>query len=247
MPKIVPMASDEDALMTAAPTRVAQATGLRRQTNSIHAPKLVGRTRGVGSSHVHFKVSDRGSLAAGAAAIAIPIGEEQGDTALVGTSAPRLIDAPKGRRHIGGNSMGAPIGNGVGVLAGKARTGYVGAIQVGEPSMQEVLAVANSAGTAGGKGVEIGGPVGDRKILKRALPEYPSWAEEKGISAMVKIYFTVKPDGRIRRSVRILQSSGYAELDSLAKDALLAWKFSPTDATSDSEAWGVITFRFTLA
>jgi periplasmic protein TonB len=89
--------------------------------------------------------------------------------------------------------------------------------------------------------------VGDRKILKRSLPEYPAWAEEKGVSAVVKIYFTVRPDGGIRRSVRVLHSSGYTELDNLAKEALLAWKFSPTGASNNAEAWGVITFRFTLA
>jgi TonB family protein len=64
----------------------------------------------------------------------------------------------------------------------------------------------------------------------------------------VKIFFTVKSDGTIRRSVRIVHSSGYTELDTLAKEALLAWKFSPTRAqSSEEEAWGVITFKFTLA
>src|SRR5262249_6265558 len=98
------------------------------------------------------------------------------------------------------------------------------------------------------QGFELGGPVGDRKILRRKLPEYPDWAEEKGITAMVKIYFTVRPDGSIRTSLRILRSSGYTELDELAKDALRQWHFSPTTASSnEQEAWGVITFRFTLA
>ena len=64
-----------------------------------------------------------------------------------------------------------------------------------------------------GKGFEIGGPVGDRKIIQRRLPEYPAWAEEKGIMAMVKIYFTVRPDGSLRSTLRILSSSGYADLD----------------------------------
>ncbi len=133
-------------------------------------------------------------------------------------------------------------------MAGKNRKGYVANIQVGEPSADEVVAAGNGHGSAVGKGVEIGGPVGDRKILRRHIPEYPAWAEEKGISAIVKIFFTVRPDGTIRHSVRIVHSSGYTELDSLAKEAILAWRFSPTRASSSSEeAWGVITFRFTLA
>ena len=80
------------------------------------------------------------------------------------------------------------------------------------------------------------------------MPPYPRWAEEKGISAMVKIYFTVKSDGTLRNNLRIVTSSGYAELDDLAKQALLQWRFSETSAdSSEGTAWGVITFRFTLA
>jgi len=80
------------------------------------------------------------------------------------------------------------------------------------------------------------------------LTAFPLAFALKGISAMVKIFFTVNSDGSIRPHMRIVRSSGYAELDSLAEEALKEWKFSPTTASSSSEeAWGVITFRFTLA
>ena len=111
-----------------------------------------------------------------------------------------------------------------------------------------IVPAGSSHGDVRGQGFEVGGPVGDRKILRRHLPEYPTWAEEKGISAIVKIFFTVKSDGSIRQSLRVVRSSGYTELDSLAKEAILAWRFSPTRASSTTEeSWGVVTFRFTLA
>ncbi len=250
MPRFVPRASDEDAMITAAPTRTAQATGLRPASSPFaSAPKLSGKSRGVRMADVSFQLKDRGGLAGGSGpTVAIPIGEERGEHAVVAAST-QLHDAPKGRRHIS-NSYQAPLGEGVGELAGKSRTGYVGRIQVGTgPSDDEIVAAGTERGeVSAGQGFEMGGPVGDRKILRKHLPEYPAWAEEKGITAMVKIFFTVKSDGSIRQSVRVVRSSGHTELDQLAKEAILAWKFSPTRASSSAEeAWGVITFRFTLA
>jgi TonB family protein len=251
MPKFIPHASDEDALAVAShQTKVAYTTALRPATSPFQSsPSLKTKTRGIRATDVHFELTDRGGISGAAAGrvINVPIGDERSETAEV-ASAPELHDAPKGLRSTSGYHYNAPLGEGVGELAGKNRAGYVGAIQVGEPSEEQVIAAGNSHGSAEGHGFEIGGPVGDRKILRRHVPEYPAWAEEKGISAVVKIFFTVKADGSIRRTLRVVRSSGYAELDSLAKDALLAWRFSPTDASSSAdEAWGVITFRFTLA
>jgi TonB family protein len=249
MPKFVPHASDEDALAMASPhTKVATTTALRPASNPFpNAPALHGKSRGVRAADVHFQLTDRGGIATGGPIVNIPIGDELGETAAV-ASAPSLHDVPTGKRHTSGYYYKAPLGDGVGELAGKARKGYVANIQVGEPSEEAVIAAGNQHGDAAGHGFEIGGPVGDRKILRRHLPEYPAWAEEKGISATVKIFFTVKADGTIRRSLRVVRSSGYSELDSLAKEAILAWKFSATSASSSTdEAWGVITFRFTLA
>jgi TonB family protein len=250
MPKFVPHASDEELAIASRPTRVAQTTSLRpAAAPTISAPKLRGKTRGVRMADVQFELTERGGISgSGGHVVAIPIGSESGETASI-ASAPQLHDLPAGR-HTSGSHYQAPLGDGVGELAGKNRKGYVGAIQVGvgEPSEEEVLAAGTGHGSSVGKGVEIGGPVGDRKIMHRKVPEYPAWAEEKGISALVKIFFTVRADGSIRRTVRVVHSSGYTELDQLAKEALLDWRFSPTQARSTTEeAWGVITFRFTLA
>jgi TonB family protein len=253
VPKFVPREIDEPIAASPMPGRAPAAA--RRMTQAFApAPKLSGKTRGVRAGDIHFELSDRGSLAASAGqVVAIPLGEERGETAAL-PSAAVIHDAPRGPKAIAGYRFTPGQGSGSGELSGKDRgdlRGYHGAVKADmyvEGSLQGASGDGRGARVVSGKGFEIGGPVGDRKIIHRRLPEYPSWAEEKGISALVKIYFTVRSDGTLRSNIRILRSSGYAELDDLAKQALLAWRFSATSGDSSSEsAWGVITFRFTLS
>jgi TonB family protein len=139
-------------------------------------------------------------------------------------------------------------GDGAGAeLEGRAKVGYHGAIQADKYEEGQLAASGAVSKKVSGQGFEITGTVGDRKVLSRSLPEYPRWAEEKGITATVQIYFTVRPDGSIRSALRVQRSSGYAELDDLAKDALMKWRFSPVKNDGDENlSWGIITFRFTL-
>ena len=44
----------------------------------------------------------------------------------------------------------------------------------------------------------IAGELQDRKILKQVAPEYPSWAQDQGISASVVLEFTVDPSGSVQ-------------------------------------------------
>lgn len=255
IPKFVPRSNDEP--IAASPIPGLAPSAPRRMTQAFAKPqKLTGKTRGIRAGDINFKLTDRGSPGMSGAAsrvVAIPIGEESGDIATL-PSAPILHNAPKGLKANAGYRFTPGQGSGSGELVGKNKenyTGYHGAAYADtyvEGSLSAASGNGKGRSSVAGQGFEIGGPVGDRKIMKRRLPEYPSWAEEKGISAMVKIYFTVKSDGSIRSNMRVMRSSGYAELDSLAKDALMAWRFAPTSASSnEQEAWGVITFRFTLA
>lgn len=255
IPKFVPQ--DIDMPIAASPMPGLAPASSRRAISPMVAPApLKGRSRGVRADDIHFKLEDRGSMAgigAGSRVVAIPVAEERGEIAAL-PSAPILPDAPRGKRGVSGYRFEPGNGSGSGELSGKDRGGKIGyhGVAVADSYIEGSLNGSNGTAKGGtvvaGKGFEIGGPVGDRKILKRKLPQYPQWAEEKGITALVKIYFTVKADGTIRSNMRILTSSGYAELDDLAKEALKAWRFSPTSANSDeSAAWGAITFRFTLA
>jgi TonB family protein len=255
IPKFVPQVSDEPIAASPVPG-VAPAASRKMTRSFAPAPKLKGKSRGVRAEDIHFELSDRGSLVAGAAGVgrvvAIPIGEESGETAVL-PSAPVLHQAPKGAKAVAGYRFGTGTGTGSGELVGKDKTGhglgYHGVVRA-DTYVEGGLSGGGSGkgrGAVAGPAFEIGGPVGDRRIVRRRIPEYPAWAEEKGVSAMVKIYFTVKSDGSIRSNMRILTSSGYSELDSLAREALAQWRFSATSASSSEEsAWGVITFRFTL-
>jgi len=249
MPKFVPHAADEPIAASPIPDSAPAAS--HRVVSAFAKPiKLAGKTRGVRAQDIPFQLADRGGISAGDTVVAIPVGEERGEIASL-PSAPMIHDAPKGR--VGKPGYRFEPGEGSGELVGRDKSGKIGSYGVikadtfTEGSLNGML---NGKGgkVVAGKGFEIGGPVGDRHITHRQLPQYPAWAEEKGISAMVKIYFTVRPDGTLRTTMRILTSSGYAELDDLAREALAQWRFSPTEAdSSESTAWGVITFRFTLA
>ena len=251
MPKFVPTETDEP--IAASPIPGAAPAASRRAVQAFApAPKLTGKSRGVRAADIPFQLSDRGGISAGERVVAVPIGEERGDTAVL-PSAPMIHDAPKGLKGIAGYRYTPGQGSGSGELVGHDKSGHIGyhGAVAADTYIEGSLTGASGNGggkVVAGKGFEIGGPIGDRKITHRRLPDYPAWAEEKGITAMVKVYFTVRPDGTVRHNLRIVTSSGYEELDDLAKEALLAWRFSPTAGdSSESAAWGVITFRFTLA
>jgi TonB family protein len=252
MPKFVPHETDEPIAASPLPG-IAPAASHKAVNAFTPAPVFKGKSRGVRAEDIPFQLSERGSgITAGRDVVAIPIGEEKGDLASL-PSAPRIPGALIGKKGVAGYRYAPGEGSGSGELASHDKSGhigYYGAVKADTYIEGSLTGVGNGKGgkVVTGKGFEIGGPVGDRKITHRKLPEYPAWAEEQGISATVKIYFTVKSDGAIRSTMRILQSSGYAELDDLAKAALQEWRFSATSAdSSESAAWGVITFRFTLA
>jgi len=91
------------------------------------------------------------------------------------------------------------------------------------------------------------GPLKYRKIIKMELPPYPRWAEEKGIEASVSFRLWVNPKGHVLENMYLEKTSGYKDLDYLAKDALMKFIFVPipSDQTQEDE-WGVATFRFEL-
>lgn len=93
----------------------------------------------------------------------------------------------------------------------------------------------------------ITGPLRDRKILAKVMPEYPEWAQQKGATAVVALHLSVDPDGTVQTSVFVEQTSGSGEWDEQVVNALRSWRFAPLAAEATQEVQdGVITFRFTL-
>ncbi|MCM2305062.1 MAG: energy transducer TonB [Elusimicrobia bacterium] len=104
-----------------------------------------------------------------------------------------------------------------------------------------------AAATEGGprKGVEIEGPLKDRKVVSAVIPKFPEWARTQGMmEAEVAIRFNVDADGAVMPGMRVERTSGYGRLDRLCMDSLRNWTFAP--APGSGAQWGVITFRFIL-
>jgi TonB family protein len=95
------------------------------------------------------------------------------------------------------------------------------------------------------KGVEIEGPLKDRKVVGADIPKFPAWAQKQGLmEAEVAIRFNVDAEGFVMPGMRVERTSGYGRLDRLCMDSLRNWTFAP--APGSGAQWGVITFRFLL-
>ena len=95
------------------------------------------------------------------------------------------------------------------------------------------------------KGVEIEGPLADRKVVNAVVPKFPEWARTQGMmEAEVAIRFNVDAEGIVMPGMRVERGSGYGRLDRLCMDSLRNWTFAP--APGSGAQWGIITFRFVL-
>jgi TonB family protein len=97
------------------------------------------------------------------------------------------------------------------------------------------------------KGFDIAGPLNNRPITSKTIPQYPGWAEEQGIIGSVRIWFTVTSEGTVRPNMRVTKTTGYPDLDKLALDALKQWHFATVESSDESTQWGIITFTFSLS
>jgi TonB family protein len=91
---------------------------------------------------------------------------------------------------------------------------------------------------------DITGPLSNRAIVHKVIPQYPAWAEEQGIVGSVQIYFTVDASGTVRPNMQVRKTTGNVQLDQLAIEALKQWRFATSDAEGE---WGIITFNFSLS
>ncbi len=134
-------------------------------------------------------------------------------------------------------------------LFGSGRGTGLGSGVEGMPSAAQELDSQLGAGGRGkktNKGFEIAGPLNNRPIVRKVIPQYPAWAEEQGIIGSVRLYFTVTPEGSVRSNIRVTKTTGYPQLDQLGIDALKQWQFAPLNVAEEGQ-WGIITFNFSLS
>lgn len=120
------------------------------------------------------------------------------------------------------------------------------------PSQIDQQQIATDTGASHVKkvknGFDIEGKLANRTILKKVIPQYPSWAEEQGIIGTLRLYFTVTPEGTVRPNIKVTKTTGNPQLDQVGIDALKQWQFAPQSGASDDDVqWGIITFTFSLA
>ncbi len=96
-------------------------------------------------------------------------------------------------------------------------------------------------------GAQMTGPVADRPIISYDTPSYPEWAKREGVEASVMIYFVVLPDGQVKENVMVQKTSGFADFDDNAVNAILAWRFQALRGGKTGEQWGTIMFHYRLS
>jgi len=194
------------------------------------------------------------------------LGGPVGDISALGAGAPSTIqlsgsggtgNAPTGSAHGSALQDRAGSGSGGGLVSramfgsgGGTSIAGIGGIPSAAADLDRQLAATTAAGSRGQqpkKSFEIAGPLNNRTITKKVIPQYPAWAEEQGIIGSVRIWFTVTPDGSVRTNMRVTKTTGYPDLDKLALEALRQWKFAPFNTTDESSQWGIITFTFSLS
>jgi protein TonB len=82
-------------------------------------------------------------------------------------------------------------------------------------------------------------------VLKRVDPVYPKSAIQRGMQGTAVFRVKVLPSGNCGE-VELVQSSGYSLLDSVAKQAVKQWRFSPKSSADTVALWVEIPVAFVL-
>ncbi len=98
-------------------------------------------------------------------------------------------------------------------------------------------------GSGSGKGTGIGdlewGGGGNRVVMSKVIPTLPAGSNT---SAVIKLRFTVKPDGTVAAIVPM--QKGEPSYEQAATIALRRWRFNPL--TTDNNMTGTISFHFRI-
>jgi TonB family protein len=109
-------------------------------------------------------------------------------------------------------------------------------------SEKELPKTGKELGAIPAQPFKIEGEAAQRSIISKVVPEYPKGLHKE---AIVRIQFTVLPNGLIGEMIPILK--GDAALEKLTLDAFRQWRFNPLPQDVPQEPQkGVVTFRYLL-
>ncbi|MBD3291257.1 TonB family protein [candidate division KSB1 bacterium] len=97
-------------------------------------------------------------------------------------------------------------------------------------------------GTAGDSPYQIEGKAAKRTILTRVIPQYPENVQQE---AVIKIRFSVLPNGLVGEMIPVLKSNDM--LERITLDAFKQWRFNPLPPDVEQiPEYGTITFKYLL-
>lgn len=119
--------------------------------------------------------------------------------------------------------------------------------QLDKGSKYNLPSIISDSSHKAGSGVSIRtyGQISTRKILSSSMPDYPVWAEMRGIEGIVSLLITVLPNGEVKEKIMIDKTSGYSVIDQAAIQAVKKWRFAALDKKEEEQ--GVVTFVFRLS
>lgn len=95
-------------------------------------------------------------------------------------------------------------------------------------------------------GFTLSGELSRGDIVRWAMPPYPGWAKQRGLSNItVSVQFSADADGNVLPTMIVTKSTGYPEWDASVKSALASWKFKPAEGAVRRRN-ATITFIFIL-
>jgi TonB family protein len=134
----------------------------------------------------------------------------------------------------------AIVGGGLPLAAEAAAGGGSGGASAAREAAQPAATTVDRAD------IQLEGAAADRAVVAQVLPQYPDWARKQAVEAVVKLQFTVLPDGRVREDVQVTRTGGFHDFDEQAASALRRWRFAPLAGGDAAGQSGTITFRFRL-
>lgn len=106
--------------------------------------------------------------------------------------------------------------------------------------------MAPIAGPAAAEPLRVSGDVTAPRIVGKVPPEYPASAREARIEGTVVLNTVIDEQGRVRNPT-VGESSGNADLDRAAVDAVAQWTFQPATLRGEPvEVYYTLTIRFAL-
>lgn len=101
----------------------------------------------------------------------------------------------------------------------------------------------SNPGGISGTGTGMSGQLATRGVVRRVLPDYPSWAERKWLEGDVRLRLWVNPQGEVIK-VQAIGIPGTRGFEASARAALKQWRFSPIQG--DEIQTGEITIYYRL-